>query len=260
MALIPHFLQPAWLLTKQHLYHRYKGSLLGATWLFLQPLLYVALFGTVFSQFMVTRFASGAPTHAYVVYLISGMLLWNVFINTLLGMCGVYQHYGAYLKKIPLSLFTLPLFVPMVELVIWAIAMVVFVVIMALVGHPVTAMWWWFIPVVVVVVILAYGLGLILAVTNTFIADVAPATQALSQVAFWATPIVYVADILPPWAQTILWFNPMAWAVGLVQQIAVWDHAPLGWPLMGLISLALVILLLAARILSRSERAVRDLL
>jgi lipopolysaccharide transport system permease protein len=260
MALTPHFLQPAWLLTKQHLYHRYKGSLLGATWLLLQPLLYVALFATVFSQFMVTRFATGAPTHAYVVYLISGLLLWNVFINTVLGMCGVYQQYAAYLKKIPLSLFSLPLFVPLVELVIWAIAMMIFIAIVALVGHPITMTWWWFIPVVLAVVMLAYGIGLILAVTNTFVSDVAPATQALSQVAFWATPIVYVVDILPSWAQMILWFNPMAWAVGLAQEIAVWDRSPSWWPLIGLISLAILILLLAAKILSRSERAVRDLI
>lgn len=109
MQLIPAGLRPASLLVKQHLYHRYKGSLLGATWLFLQPLLYVLLFSIVFSQFMVSRFAADAPTHAYVVYLISGMLLWNVFMNTLLGMCSVYQQYAAYLKKIPLSLLTLPL-------------------------------------------------------------------------------------------------------------------------------------------------------
>lgn len=253
-------MQPAWLLAKQHLYHRYKGSLLGATWLFLQPLLYVALFGTVFSQFMVTRFATGAPTHAYMVYLISGMLLWNVFINTLLGMCGVYQQYAAYLKKIPLSLFTLPLFVPLVELVIWAIAMAVFTAIVAMIGHPVTITWMWFIPVVLVVVMLAYGLGLILAVTNTFISDVAPATQALSQVAFWATPIVYVIDILPAWAQSILWLNPMAWAVGLVQQIAVWNQVPLGMPFFILLVLAGLILWVAASVLARAERAVRDLL
>lgn len=260
MPLSKHSIQPAWLLAKQHLYHRYRGSLLGATWLFLQPLLYVALFGTVFSQFMVTRFAPGAPTHAYVVYLISGMLLWNVFINTLLGMCGVYQQYSAYLKKIPLSLFTLPLFVPLVELVIWAIAMIVFTVIVAVLGYPVTITWWWLMPVVLVVVILAYGLGLILAVTNTFIADVAPATHALSQVLFWATPIVYVADILPSWAQTILWFNPMAWAVALAQHVTVWNQAPLGMPFLALMLLAGLILWFAAKILGRAERAVRDLL
>ena len=114
--------------------------------------------------------------------------------------------------------------------------------------------------VVLVVVMLAYGLGLILAVTNTFISDVAPATQALSQVAFWATPIVYVIDILPAWAQSILWLNPMAWAVGLVQQIAVWNQVPLGMPFFILLVLAGLILWVAASVLARAERAVRDLL
>ena len=146
------------------------------------------------------------------------------------------------------------------ELVIWAIAMIVFTVIVAVLGYPVTITWWWLMPVVLVVVILAYGLGLILAVTNTFIADVSPATHALSQVLFWATPIVYVADILPSWAQTILWFNPMAWAVALAQHITVWNQAPLGMPFLALMLLAALILWFAAKILGRAERAVRDLL
>lgn len=253
-------LRPAGLLAKQHLYHRYKGSLLGATWLFLQPLLYVLLFSTVFSQFMVTRFATGAPTHAYVVYLISGMLLWNVFMNTLLSMCHVYQQYAAYLKKIPLSLFTLPLFIPLVELVIWVIGMFVFVLVLLLLGHPVTMVWLWFIPVVLLVLILAYGLGLILGVMNTFIPDVSQATHALAQVAFWATPVVYVVDILPGWAQKILWVNPMAWAVSMAQQIAVWGQMPSIMTAFGLAILGGVCLCVARFMIKRSERALRDLL
>ena len=260
MRLIPVSLRPAALLAKQHLYHRYKGSLLGATWLLLQPVLYVLLFSTVFSQFMVARFATGAPTHAYVVYLISGMLLWNVFMNTLLGMCSVYQHYAAYLKKIPLSLFTLPLFIPLVELVIWAIGMLVFVLVLLLLGHPLSMTWSWFLPVVPVVLIMAYGLGLILGVTNTFIPDVSQATHALSQVAFWATPVVYVADILPAWAQKILWVNPMAWAVGLVQHLAVWGQTPSMLVLCALAILGSLLLGLAYLMIGRSERALRDLL
>jgi lipopolysaccharide transport system permease protein len=257
---LSHSIQSAWLLTKQHLYLRYKGSVLGATWVFLKPLLYVTIFTFIFSQFMVIRFPSEFPTHSYVIYLIGGMLLWNAFSNTVTGMSNFYQQYAAYLKKIPLSLFILPIFLPLTELIIWLISMIIFVTISTILQHPITSTWWWLIPVIILVLIFAYGLGLILAIANTFIPDVSPATHILMQLVFWATPIIYVIDILPNWSQTIIWINPITWAISSTQEITVWNRTPPIQHLIGLLILSLILMWAAARVLAKAERSLRDLL
>lgn len=251
--------QPVWLMLQQHLYHRYRGSVLGGIWLFFQPLLYVLLFAIVFSQFMVMRFDSSAPKHAYVIYLISGLLLWNAFINTVLQLSTVYQQYGSYLRKIPLSLLIFPIFIPLLELVIWLIGMTVFAIFLLVIDYQFSWIQLYLFPLVLMVLILAYGLGLIAAVLNTFIPDVSHILQALQQVFFWATPIVYLKEILPNWAQYWLKLNPLADAVGYAQTLMLWHQLP-GQSALVWCMIAVVICLFAFILLKRSERVLRDLL
>jgi homopolymeric O-antigen transport system permease protein len=59
---------------------------------------------------------------------------------------------------------------------------------------------------------LSFGLGLarITAVLHVFVRDTAEVVSVAFQFAFWATPVLYVESILPPWLQRIEAWNPLA--------------------------------------------------
>lgn len=247
------------LLMKQHLHQRFKGSVLGILWLFLQPIVYVVLFTLVFAKFMSVRMDIDGQTHSYVIYLISGLLLWNAFINCFLSMSNIYQQYSSYLKKIPLSLFIFPLFVPVLEFIIWLVGMLVFVFYLALSGYEFSYAFLGLLPLVVAVLALAYGLGMIAAVLNTFISDITHMLNMLSQVFFWATPIVYVRSMLPDLFQDLLWLNPMSYPVHLAQLIVL-EQKTLDYHFIFWCLVICLIIVVAQLFLKQSEKVLRDLI
>jgi lipopolysaccharide transport system permease protein len=73
---------------------------------------------------------------------------------------------------------------------------------------------------------LAMGIGLILAVFDVFVRDIGHFWQVIVQFWFWLTPIVYVADVLPPVVRSVLKYNPMYWLSNSYQQVVAYGNVP----------------------------------
>ena len=69
-------------LVRQQLKVRYKGSVLGFVWSLLNPLLYLVVFYFVFQVFL----GSGIPS--FPIFLLSGLLVWNLFVGSILRRTG----------------------------------------------------------------------------------------------------------------------------------------------------------------------------
>jgi lipopolysaccharide transport system permease protein len=253
-----------WLFLRQEVVFQHKGELLGRLWLLLQPLVYIVIFMTIFSQIMGMKLSAVMPTqlptdYAYSIYLISGLLVWQLFANSLQTLSGVYQQKAAIIRKIPVSLTWLPLYVPLVELVPYTIGMLLFSLYLLFLGQLPTWQHLWLLPIVVLLLMLSYSLGLIVAVISVFIPDVRRAMTLFIQLMFWGTPIVYVAQILPDWAMWLVMLNPAYWAIENIQAIYLQYNMPLV-KLGYLLLVDVVLLITAIRLVKRLEADVRDLL
>ena len=60
---------------------RYRNSLLGVVWTFLNPLAMIFIYTLIFSQIMRTRLQGADSTFAYSIYLMSGLLPWSFFVE-----------------------------------------------------------------------------------------------------------------------------------------------------------------------------------
>jgi lipopolysaccharide transport system permease protein/teichoic acid transport system permease protein len=60
---------------------------------------------------------------------------------------------------------------------------------------------------------LALGIGWIVSALNVFIRDVGQIVEVAVQIGFWATPIFWDVNIMPPKFQTIFKLNPMFYVV-----------------------------------------------
>ncbi|MGH7921155.1 MAG: ABC transporter permease, partial [Candidatus Dormibacteraceae bacterium] len=67
-------------LTQRDLRLKYKGSVLGIAWSFLNPLLQMAIYTVIFSLFLRVVLVP----HAW-VFLIGGILFWTFFQTSLIG-------------------------------------------------------------------------------------------------------------------------------------------------------------------------------
>jgi ABC-2 type transport system permease protein len=81
-------------LVRQQLKVRYKGSVLGFVWSLLNPLLYLVVFYFVFQVFL----GSGIPS--FPIFLLSGLLVWNLFVGSLPSAAGSIIDNGSLVKKV----------------------------------------------------------------------------------------------------------------------------------------------------------------
>lgn len=248
------------LFTRQALIDPYRGNAFGVAWLYVQPLVMILIYTLVFSRFMGSRLSGVSSVYAYSLYLVPGLLLWTAFTNTVNGMAGIYQSKAYIIRKIPVNLLVMPLYVPLVEAVNFAVAAVIFALFCCLVGHTPGVAWLLLVPICFSILVLAYALGLILAGLSPFLPDLRPLTSIVLQLAFWLTPIVYVPDILPPWAAALLRFHPLYWGIRQAQNIVLYGKAADLNQWIALTAIGCVLLGLAARGVRSLEKDIRDLL
>ena len=249
-----------WLLSRQDLVDRHRENALGAAWLLHQPLAFIVLFSTVFSRFMRARLGADTDPYLYTVYLIGGMLMWNLFANILSRVTPVYGEKSHLIRKIAIDLWTMPLYVVVAEWVVYAITMTFFAVFLIIVGHPIGVPWFMLPLIALLLSGFAYGVGIVLATLNVFLPDIRNVLGIVLQFGFWLTPVVYLATILPPWAARGLHMSPIFWAVDAVHGVVVWDQWPPVKELVALCGAAAIMLAIARWMLRRLEAEMRDTL
>jgi lipopolysaccharide transport system permease protein len=244
--------------TKQELVDRYAGSVLGAVWTFIFPLVNILIFTLIFSKLMGARLPGASSAFSYSIYLIPGIISWNAFANTVMRSSNVFIEKGPIISKVRIFLPYLPLYIVLSESVIFLISLVFFIVFLILTGTPIAKAIVLLPFIYALQQIFAYTLGLFLAILNVFVRDVKEFTSILLQTWFWLTPIVYAPDILSDSVRTLLAFNPAYMFIEAYHDIFVFNKIPNLQTLAGLTIVVHVFLMLVYLIFRKLEKDIRD--
>lgn len=224
---------------------QYKGSLLGAAWIFLQPLAMIAIYTLVFANVMRSRLAGVDTTYGYSIYLCAGVLSWGYFAESLGKLQSVFVVNANLIKKAAFPRICLPLIAVGTASVNFCVIFGLFLAFMLLSGNwpgwAILAL----VPALLVQIVLTLGLGMLAATLNVFFRDVSQLVTVGLLFWFWLTPIVYPLTVLPAWVQDWLWLNPFAVLVHHYQHIVLygtppalqaWQHLA-GWAVVSLLLL-----------------------
>jgi len=248
------------LFAKQELFDRYRNNILGRVWLILQPLIYILIFTLVFSGIMRTRLADFDHDYAYSIYLVSGLLIWTAVSNIIVRLSSVYQDKAHLIKKVPINLMIMPLYIVLIEAVIYIISLILFSLILVFIDYDFTILWLWLPFLVVLSFSFAYALGLFFALLSPFIADIRTAVPVLFQLLFWMTPIIYLPSIIPAQYRYFIEWNPLAGLVHHFQQILFFQTSPTLKTITIILLLSVVMLGLAYYLHHKLEKDIRDLI
>ncbi len=189
-------------LAKRDFIERYSGSALGFIWSFIYPLINILIYMVIFGSLMGARLPGMSSVWGYGIYLIAGLVPWTAFANTVTRSSTVFLDKKNIIAKIHIDLPTLPLFILISESVTFAVTLVIFLLILTITGFS-FSYYLLLIPLLYIVQqIFAYALGFFLAMFVVFLRDLKEIVTIGFQIWFWFTPIVYVFDILPQFAQT----------------------------------------------------------
>ncbi|MGZ3452217.1 MAG: ABC transporter permease [Polyangiales bacterium] len=189
---------------------RYTGSLLGATWAFVQPVLTILLYLFIYQ----VGFRSAPPAQVpFVLWLIVGIAPWFFFTDALIGSTQSLVEYSFLVKKV---LFDVSL-VPAIKLVSSAyIHMVVWLIVVAIVLATGRApkLTWVFVPYYFVALyLLLSAVGRLFAAITPFFRDMTQMVNVGLQFFFWLTPVLWPLSNAPPRFVKFLELNPVYYVV-----------------------------------------------
>ena len=172
-------------LVRKELKVKYAASVLGAVWSLLNPLVYLAIFSFVAKVL-------GAGIANYPVYLLSGLLAWNLFSASMGSGARAVLDNANLVKKVAFAHEILPLSAVGVALIDFALQSAVLLLFILVSGYglhlPELALW----PLsFVTLLVLTVALSLWFSALNARYRDVGHLLNIALLVWFWATPIVY---------------------------------------------------------------------
>jgi ABC-2 type transport system permease protein len=199
-------------LVRKELKVKYTASVLGAVWSLLNPVVFLAVFSFVVKVL-------GNPIPDFPVFLLSGLLAWNLFSAALLqGSRSVIDN-ANLVKKVAFPREILPLSSIGVALVDFALQSVVLLVFIFVSGHGVGAAALVLYPLSILTV-LVFTLAAVFwtSALNVRYRDVGHLLNLGLLVWFWMTPIVYQAALVQNYFATR--GTPGLWNLYLLNPLA----------------------------------------
>lgn len=182
---------------------KYKRSMLGMAWSFLNPLLTMSVQYIVFS----TLFKSDIEN--FPVYLLTGIVFFNFFSEAIsMGMTSITGN-ASLIKKVYMPKYVYPVSRVISSLVNFALAILPLFIVMLFTG---TAFKWSLILLVFDILCLlgfVTGMSLLLTTAMTFFQDTQFLWGVLSMIWMYLTPIFYPESIIPAQFLTMYHMNPM---------------------------------------------------
>jgi len=208
------------LLVRREFQARYAGSVLGAAWNIVHPVVMIGVYVLVFSHLMKGR-AGGGTTLDYAVHLTSGIVPWFLFSEVVSRGTGTLLENANFLRKVGTRPETLHASVLVGALISNAISFAVLFALLALSGRAPGPEAIFALPVAMLLGLFAMGIAMVLSVLNLVLRDIGQIVTVGLQFLFWLTPIVYYwsPDVLPPAVMEALRYNPVLPFVSLVQRL-----------------------------------------
>lgn len=205
-------------LVARELKARYRGSVLGFFWSFVNPLLTLLIYTFVFT--VVMPGARGADLEPYALFMFCGILPWTWFSSSLLESSNVLIAGGNLIRKVLFPAEVLPLVTVFSGLVHFALGLPIlalFLIYYRVPVYPPDLLWF---PLIVLSqLVLTAGIALFVSALTVHFRDIRDLLQNLLTLWFFATPIIYPLSRAPLGAQRLLNLNPFTHLAVAYQEV-----------------------------------------
>jgi ABC-type polysaccharide/polyol phosphate export permease len=197
------------LLIARELSSRYKGTILGVLWLFLQPLMMVVVYSFVFSVIMKVRIPGMDSSYHFALFLMAAMMPYFAFQDAVLAASNSLFAGSSLLHKSTLPPLLIPLVPMLTTLVTEFIALLIIVLATFLLLEQIS---WYLLLLPLLILIrlcLSIAIGYMLATLSVFIQDLRQALGLLLTMLMFLTPILYPVSMIPAEFIPVNNFNPL---------------------------------------------------
>lgn len=232
-------------LTRREIAARYRGSLIGLAWSFINPLLMLFVYTFVFSVVFEARWGTGATESRadFAIILFTGMIVFGIFADMVNRAPWQIVSNTNYVKKVVFPLEILSwvslgsvLFHSLVSLV--ALLLVQYIINSSL---PWTVVLF---PLVLLPLIFAsLGAAWFLAALGVYVRDIGQITTVFTTVLMFVSAVFYPVNALPELYQAWLRLNPLVIIITESRKVLIFGNLPdwSWWSITLLVGLAMAI-------------------
>jgi lipopolysaccharide transport system permease protein len=233
-------------MTRRDVASRYRGSIIGVAWSFINPLLMLAIYTFVFSVIFKSRWGTSENESKmdFAILLFAGMIVFGIFSEVVNRAPGLIISNVNYVKKVVFPLEILP----------WvALGSTLFHSLISLIALLlVQALFKFFLPWTIVIfplvllplIFVSMGLAWFLAAMGVFLRDTGQITSVITTVLMFLSAIFYPITALPEQYQGLLKLNPLILIITESRNVLVFGKIP-DWTSLGLALLASLLIAFA---------------
>ena len=212
-------------LVKKDLRGRYKGSVLGFMWTFLNPLLQLLVYTLVFSTIM------RAGIDKYYLFLFVALVPWIFFSSALTGGAGCVMASKDMVKKIYFPREVLPISYITCSFVNMLLSFMVIFTVLLITGYGMNVKTLIFLPIIMIIeYALALGIALITSSLTVYFRDLEYILSIIAMAWQFLTPVMYSQEMVEAALPEILlkiWnLNPMTPVIIAYRDILYYKTAP----------------------------------
>lgn len=192
---------------------RYKRSVLGVFWSFLNPLLMMIVQYVVFSQL----FKSDIDNYAG--YLLCGTVAFNFFNEGVGQALTSIVGNASLITKVYLPKYVYPITRVLSSGINLLMSLIPLIIVAVLTGEKITRAYFMLPYIFICLMVFTMGMGMVMASAMTFFRDMQFLWEVLSMIWMYVTPLFYPLTIVPKEIRMYFNFNPMYHYVDAVRTI-----------------------------------------
>lgn len=208
-------------LVRRDLKGRYKGSVLGFLWTFINPLLQLGVYTMVFSVIM----RNGIKD--YYLFLFVALIPWIFFSTSLSGGASCIWAQKEMVKKIYFPREVLPISFVTTQFVNMLLSFLVIFAVLIVCGKGLNPVAMLCLPIIMIVeYMLAMGVALIVSALTVYLRDVEYILGIITMAWQFLTPVMYSIDMVPEKLMPLFNLNPMTPIIVAYRDILYYGQVP----------------------------------
>jgi len=232
---------------KKDLRSRYRGSILGFLWTFINPLMQLVVYSVVFKRLM------RSTEENYAMFVFTALLPWLYCVSSIQASTTCIVSNSNLVKKIYFPRMILPISVSTTSLINYILGLVIVFPALIITGVKLTP-YALLMPVIMAVqFIFVTGLCMMLSAFYVYFRDLEHIIGIVTMVWFYLTPVLYNINMFDASFRKILELNPMTQIVMAYRNVLMYGTHPNITGFLGVTGVSVVVFLMGAFIFSRLQ-------
>lgn len=235
---------------RKELRARYKGSVLGFFWTFLNPLLQLVVYSIVFSTVMKVK----VPNYSYTIFLFVGLVPWTFLQASVQQSTTIITTNSNLIKKIYFPRVILPLTVTLTNLVNMLLTFIIVFIALFVFGSHIS-IWYFLLPLIIIMeTLFILALTLFISSLTVYFRDLEHIIGIILMAWIYLTPVIYPSEYIPSSVYKLFRMNPMFSIIESYRDVLLFGRQPDMLGLLYVLMLSIILLIAGYMVFDKLQR------